>query len=93
MNLGHLYRALRLRATATQSEIKSAYYRLSQIYHPDKANDNSNSIQRFRLINDAYRALMRALTTTKDTQPNVSYEEPGELDTLCAWICYFEYAI
>lgn len=84
MNLGHLYRALRLKATATQSEIKSAYYRLCQIYHPDKANDSPNSVQRFRLINDAYRALMGALTTTKDTKPN---EEPGELETLCAWIC------
>lgn len=83
MNLGNLYRALRLRATATQSEIKSAYYRLCQIYHPDKAKDSSNSIQRFRLINEAYQALMKALATTKDNQPKISYEEPCEFETLC----------
>lgn len=83
MNLGHLYRALRLRATATQSEIKSAYYRLCQIYHPDIARDPSNSVKRFRLINEAYQALMKALLTTKDTKSKILYEKPGEFETLC----------
>lgn len=80
MNLGHLYRALRIRATATKSEIKSAYYRLSQIYHPDKAKDSSYSVTRFRLINDAYRALMTALATTKDTKPKILHEKSGEFE-------------
>lgn len=83
MNLGHLYRALRLRASATQSEIKSAYYRLCQIYHPDKAKDSSNSVQRFRLINDAYQALMKALASNKNTQTKILNENPGECETLC----------
>lgn len=83
MNLGHLYRALRLRATATQSEIKSAYYRLCQIYHPDKAKDSSNSVQSFRLINEAYQALIKALTITKDTQSEILYEKSGLCETLC----------
>lgn len=57
MNFGNLYSRLKLTAAATQSEIKSAYFRLCKIYHPDKNTDCSNSAQRFRFINEAYKIL------------------------------------
>lgn len=57
MNFGSLYTRLRLTATATQSEIKSAYYRLSKIYHPDKNNNSPKAIGQFRSITEAYEVL------------------------------------
>lgn len=57
MNFGNLYSKLRLTAAATQSEIKSAYYRLCKIYHPDKNQDCQKAAQQFRIINEAYKVL------------------------------------
>lgn len=57
MNFGSLYARLRLTAVATQSEIKSAYYRLSKIYHPDKNNNCPKASIQFRNITEAYEVL------------------------------------
>ncbi|CAG9861300.1 unnamed protein product [Phyllotreta striolata] len=50
------YEALGLTPNATQTEIKSAYYKLSMIYHPDK-NKDEVSHQKFRDITEAYETL------------------------------------
>ena len=34
-----LYEILELKTTASEADIKKAYYRLSKIYHPDKNTD------------------------------------------------------
>lgn len=57
MNFGSLYARLRLTASATQAEIKSAYYRLSKLYHPDKNNDCPKATVQFRNITEAYEVL------------------------------------
>lgn len=57
MNFGSLYARLRLTASATQAEIKSAYYRLSKLYHPDKNNDCPKATIQFRNITEAYEVL------------------------------------
>lgn len=57
MNFGSLYTRLRLTAVASQSEIKSAYYRLSKIYHPDKNNSCPRATIQFRNITEAYEVL------------------------------------
>lgn len=57
MNFGSLYARLRLTAAATQTEIKSAYYRLSKIYHPDKNNNCPRAAVQFRNITEAYEVL------------------------------------
>lgn len=54
MNFGSLYTRLRLTAAATQADIKSAYYRLSKLFHPDKSQ---NSPSQFRSITEAYETL------------------------------------
>lgn len=78
MNLSIWFRALELNATATKSEIKSAYYRLCQIYHPDKSNNCPKSAQRFRTINEAYEGLMKApiRQTSNVIQPKPKCTEP-----------------
>lgn len=50
------YDDLEISKTATQSEIKSAYYELSKTYHPDR-NKTEQAKIKFRLISDAYEVL------------------------------------
>lgn len=51
-----LYDDLQISKTATQSEIKSAYYALSKIYHPDR-NKTEEAQNKFRRITEAYEVL------------------------------------
>ncbi|XP_053617710.1 dnaJ homolog subfamily C member 30, mitochondrial-like isoform X2 [Plodia interpunctella] len=55
-NYSNHYDALGVTPKATQSEIKSAYYKLSKIYHPDKSDDEA-SAKKFRAITEAYEVL------------------------------------
>ncbi|CDQ96566.1 unnamed protein product [Oncorhynchus mykiss] len=51
------YDILRVSPSATQSQIKTAYYKQSFIYHPDKNPDNEEATQRFSEITEAYSVL------------------------------------
>ncbi|KAM3964008.1 dnaJ (Hsp40) homolog 11 [Aphomia sociella] len=50
------YDVLGVTPRATQAEIKSAYFKLSKIYHPDKSSDEE-STNKFRTIKEAYEVL------------------------------------
>ena len=57
-----LYEVLGVSPNATRQEIKSQFYRLSMLYHPDSTlNDNTNSAawrhEKFILISQAYTIL------------------------------------
>lgn len=77
-----LYEVLGLYPNATQSEIKSAYYKLSMMYHPDKNKDSEIAKLKFQEINEAYEVLGnynlrkkydKGIFTPKKTE--VTYEE------------------
>ena len=51
------YDILGLKSTASQSQIKSAYYELSKKYHPDVAVDVANAKEKFARLNAAYEVL------------------------------------
>lgn len=51
------YKSLGLTPSATHSEIKSAYYKLSKLHHPDKNNGSEESAKKFRDITAAYEIL------------------------------------
>lgn len=51
------YDSLGISQASTQGEVKSAYYKLSMIYHPDKSKDNAEYAQKFRDISEAYEVL------------------------------------
>ncbi|CAH4033873.1 unnamed protein product [Pieris brassicae] len=50
------YDALGITPNATQRDIKSAYYKLSKLYHPDLSTDEE-SAKKFRAITEAYEVL------------------------------------
>lgn len=60
--LKNLYARLGLSRAATQSEIKTAYYKLSKEYHPDINNGCEKSTQKFREITEAYEVLGNELS-------------------------------
>ena len=51
------YDVLGLKPTASQSQIKSSYYKLSKKYHPDVAVDVVNAKEKFARLNAAYEVL------------------------------------
>lgn len=50
------YDTLKIAPHATQSEVKSAYYKLTLQYHPDK-NKSDYAKQKFQEVSDAYEVL------------------------------------
>lgn len=57
MNYRNLYSRLRIQSTATQNEIKTAYYSLSKLFHPDLNRDDKSAVTNFRHITEAYQVL------------------------------------
>ncbi|XP_067450964.1 dnaJ (Hsp40) homolog, subfamily C, member 30b [Thunnus thynnus] len=51
------YDILKVTPSATQSQIKTAYYKQSFIYHPDKNPGSKEATQRFSEISEAYTVL------------------------------------
>ncbi|KAB0791758.1 hypothetical protein PPYR_03558 [Photinus pyralis] len=52
------YDSLGITPTATQADIKDAYYKLSMVYHPDKTtSENDDAVKKFRDITEAYEVL------------------------------------
>lgn len=51
------YDSLRITPKATQAEVKSAYYKLSMQYHPDRNEGSVAASEQFRDISTAYEVL------------------------------------
>lgn len=51
------YDSLGITPAATQADVKSAYYKLSKIHHPDRNAGSEASSQRFQEVNAAYEVL------------------------------------
>ncbi|XP_069004296.1 dnaJ (Hsp40) homolog, subfamily C, member 30b [Embiotoca jacksoni] len=51
------YDILKVSPGATQSQIKTAYYKQSFVYHPDKNPESKEATQRFSEISEAYTVL------------------------------------
>ncbi|XP_038190593.1 LOW QUALITY PROTEIN: dnaJ homolog subfamily C member 30, mitochondrial-like [Arvicola amphibius] len=52
-----LYEMLGVPSTATQAQIKAAYYRQSFLYHPDRNPGSPEAAERFTRFAEAYRVL------------------------------------
>lgn len=51
------YDSLGITPAATQAEVKTAYYKLSKIHHPDRNDGSEASSQKFREVSAAYEVL------------------------------------
>ncbi|XP_048225162.1 dnaJ homolog subfamily C member 30, mitochondrial [Perognathus longimembris pacificus] len=60
-----LYDLLGVPATASQAQIKAAYYRQSFLYHPDRNSGSSEAAERFSRISQAYLVLGSATLRRK----------------------------
>ncbi|XP_060115039.1 dnaJ homolog subfamily C member 30, mitochondrial [Heteronotia binoei] len=52
-----LYELLGVPPTATQAQIKTAYYKQSFIFHPDRNSGSEEAAERFTRVNEAYLVL------------------------------------
>lgn len=60
-----LYELLGVPPTATQAQIKAAYYRQSFLYHPDRNSGSAEAAERFTRISQAYVVLGSAALRRK----------------------------
>ncbi|MEK6794335.1 MAG: J domain-containing protein [Spirochaetota bacterium] len=72
------YQVLNVRATASQSEIRSAFQRLALTHHPD-VSKHPNAVDIFRDVLEAYNTLSRehtrfAYDIALDRIPSYSFE-------------------
>lgn len=51
------YKILGVKRTASQLEIKQAFYSLAKLYHPDVSRNNPKAKEIFYEINEAYQIL------------------------------------
>jgi len=62
------YSILEVWPTASAEEIKTSYFKLAKLYHPDVAGNTKENHERFKLINEAFRVL-------SDPQKRQQYDE------------------
>lgn len=67
------YKILEIDKNATDKEIKSAYRRLSKLYHPDKNPGNKEAEEKFKEVSEAYSVL-------SDSQKRQQYDTFGTVD-------------
>lgn len=70
-----LYELLGVPSTATQAQIKAAYYRQSFLYHPDRNSGSAEAAERFTRISQAYLVLGSATLRRKYDRGLLSDED------------------
>lgn len=71
------YKILGVERTATQDEIKKAFRKLAQKYHPDKNPGNKEAESRFKQISEAYDVLSDDEKRAKYDQLGRYYQQAG----------------
>ena len=69
------YKVLGVDKKATEKDIKSAFRRLAQLYHPDKNPGDARAEDKFKEINEAYEVLGDAQKRARYDQLGASYAQ------------------
>src|SRR3990170_7835006 len=86
MDYKDYYKILGVAKSVTDKEIKSAYRKLAQKYHPDKNPGDQRAEDRFKEINEAYEVLGDPAKRAKYDRLGASYQDwqrggaPGGFD-------------
>ena len=75
MDYKDYYKVLGVTKTADEKEIKSAFRKLAQKYHPDKNPGDKAAEDRFKEINEAYEVLGDAQKRQRYDQLGSSYNQ------------------
>ena len=78
MQLKDHYSILELAPSASLPEIKKAYRRLAQVYHPDKNNDDPYTREHFNAIKEAYEVLTDPSRKERYLQQRWYYQSLGK---------------
>lgn len=83
MSLEDAYEFIGVKPTATDDEVKMAYRKLAQKYHPDAhVGENEKqietSVENFKKLANAYAVVLDARMAMEQSQPPVSRREEGE---------------
>lgn len=70
MKAVNLYKLLQVRRSATESEIRKAYYAMARKVHPDKNPGDESAVE-------AFRGLKRAYDVLRDPQRRARYDKAG----------------
>ena len=76
----NLYEELGVSPDATQTEIKQAYRRLANKYHPDKQNGDTKDLERFHRIQEAYETLADPVARDRYDRTGESSEGAKQFD-------------
>ena len=68
------YETLRVPKSASKDEVKRAFYKLAQKYHPDKKGGNED---KFKQVNEAYQTLSDDAKRSKYDQYGSGFENMG----------------
>jgi curved DNA-binding protein len=71
MEFKDYYKVLGVSKTATADEIKTAYRKLANKYHPDKNKTDKDAEEKFKEINEAYQVL-------SDSEKRAKYDNLGQ---------------
>jgi curved DNA-binding protein len=91
MNYKDYYKILGVEKTATQDEIKKAYRRLANKYHPDKTKGDKAAEEKFKDVNEANEVLSDPVKRKKYDQFGADwkhYEESGQQSGGFDWSKY-----
>ncbi|MGQ0604952.1 MAG: DnaJ C-terminal domain-containing protein [Anaerolineales bacterium] len=75
MDYKDYYKILGVTKSATEKELKSAYRKLAQQYHPDKNPGDKKAEDKFKEINEAYEVLSDTKKRAKYDQLGASYSQ------------------
>lgn len=82
MELKDYYSILELPPSASTDEVKRAYRRLAQVYHPDKSGDDPYARAQFNAIKEAYETLTNPQRKDEYLQSRWFAKSQGHMETV-----------
>lgn len=82
MDLKDYYSILELPASASVDEVKRAYRRLAQVYHPDKSGNDPYARAQFSAIKEAYETLTNPQRKDEYLQTRWYAKSQGTMETV-----------